>query len=340
MKVVLIDYLSPVGHIPIINFYIKKLYKKFDFIYLDSNIKNKVRKKKKIFFLKIRSSFIFRFIKILRLFKYFKNQNVKKIIMLSYEPYIILLLGFFMDLTCFKIFIFEHDTLNEKKLLKFLTIRFMNRDIIHLVYQNQQKKLLEKKFRRQAILTNHPIVKNSTKKSYNHNKKLILIPTRHHFKKELIVSFIKQNPQFNFCILVKKSNLKKKLFSSFSNVSLKEFIIERYINKADAIYLPLDPSVYRYRISSWVYKGIAYNKKIILENNIIYKFEKKRFPKHIILNKKRKINITNLYVNNDSEINKYNDQLIKKLKKIISNFKLKKLWRGGRVVEGARLESV
>lgn len=52
MKVVLIDYLSPVGHIPIINFYIKKLYKKFDFIYLDSNIKNKVRKKKKNIFFK------------------------------------------------------------------------------------------------------------------------------------------------------------------------------------------------------------------------------------------------------------------------------------------------
>ena len=57
-------------------------------------------------------------------------------------------------------------------------------------------------------------------------------------------------------------------------------------------------------ISSWVYKGIAYNKfKSILENNIIYKFEKKRFPNHICFN--------------DSEINKYNDQSIKKLKPLI-----------------------
>ena len=49
MKVVLIDYLSPIGHIPIINFYINRLYNKFDNIYLKDNIKNKVSKKKKKF---------------------------------------------------------------------------------------------------------------------------------------------------------------------------------------------------------------------------------------------------------------------------------------------------
>ena len=50
MKVVLIDYISPIGHIPIINFYINKLYNKFDNIYLEDNIKSKVSKKKKFFF--------------------------------------------------------------------------------------------------------------------------------------------------------------------------------------------------------------------------------------------------------------------------------------------------
>ena len=47
MKVVLVDYLSPIGHIPIINFYIKKLHNVFDNIYLEDNIKGKVTKKKK-----------------------------------------------------------------------------------------------------------------------------------------------------------------------------------------------------------------------------------------------------------------------------------------------------
>ena len=45
MKVVLIDYISPIVYIPIINFYINKLYNKFDNIYLEDNIKSKVSKK-------------------------------------------------------------------------------------------------------------------------------------------------------------------------------------------------------------------------------------------------------------------------------------------------------
>ena len=318
MKVVLIDYLSPIGHIPIINFYIKKLHNIFDNIYLEDNIEGKVTKKKKILYLKINSNIIFRFFQILKLFKNFKKQNVEKIVMLSYEPYIILLLGLFMDLSRFKIFIFEHDTLNQKKILKFLSIGFMSKKINHLVYQNQQKKIIETKFCRKAIFINHPIIKVSTIKRFNRKKKIILIPTRHHFKKKLIESFVAQNSKFNFCILVKKSNLKKKLFLNFKNVKLKEFINKEYINKVDAIYLPLDPLVYRYRISSWVYMGIAYNKKIILENNYIYRFEKKRFPNHIILNKKNNINIKNSSSNNNREIDKYNDLLIKNFKKIIN----------------------
>jgi len=317
MKVVLVDYLSPIGHIPIINFYIKKLHNVFDNIYLEDNIKGKV-KKKKILYLKINSNIIFRFFQILKLFKNFKKQNVEKIVMLSYEPYIILLLGLFMDLSRFKIFIFEHDTLNQKKILKFLSIGFMSKKINHLVYQNQQKKIIETKFCRKAIFINHPIIKVSTIKRFNRKKKIILIPTRHHFKKKLIESFVAQNSKFNFCILVKKSNLKKKLFLNFKNVKLKEFINKEYINEVDAIYLPLDPLVYRYRISSWVYMGIAYNKKIILENNSIYRFEKKRFPNYIILNKKNNINIKNSSSNNNREIDKYNDLLIKNFKKIIN----------------------
>lgn len=332
MKVVLIDYLSPIGHIPIINFYINRLYNKFDNIYLKDNIKNKVSKKKKIFFLKIHSSFIFRFFQILKLFKNFKTQNVEKIVMLSYEPYIILLIGLFMDLKRFKIFVFEHDTLNKKKMLKFLSIGFMNKKIVHLVFQNQQKKLLKTKFHRKAILTNHPIIKDFTNKLFNHKKKIILIPTRHHFKKKLIESFVEKNYKFNFCILVKKSNLKKGLFLNYKNVKLKEFIKKEYISEVDAIYLPLDPLVYRYRISSWVYMGIAYNKKIILDNNFIYRFEKKRFPNHIILNEKKNINLKNSSSNNNKEIDRYNDLLIKNLKTIIINSKFKKNRRDGRVV--------
>ena len=102
------------------------------------------------------------------------------------------------------------------------------------------------------------------------------------------------------------------------NIEIKEYITNKDITKICAIYLPLDPIVYKYRISSWVYMGIAFNKKIILDYNSIYKFEKKRFPNHIILNKKNNINIKNSSSNNNREIDKYNDLLIKNFKKIIN----------------------
>ena len=50
MRSVLIDYLTPKGHIPIINFYIKELNNEFKLIYLNENINTKKKKKKKFIF--------------------------------------------------------------------------------------------------------------------------------------------------------------------------------------------------------------------------------------------------------------------------------------------------
>ena len=316
MRSVLIDYLTPKGHIPIINFYIKELNNEFKLIYLNENINTKIKKKKNLFFLKIKKNFILRFFQILCLFKKFKKHKIKKILMLSYEPYIMFLLSLFINLSNFEIFVFEHDTLNPKNKFKFFLIRFLNKKITHLVYQSEQKKLLKFKFKRKAIITNHPIIKNSLNK-YETKKKIILIPTRHHFKKELINNFIKKNLKYNFIILAKSSNIKKNLFVLNQNIEIKEYITNKDIAKIFAIYLPLDPIVYKYRISSWVYMGIAYNKKIILDYNSIYKFEKKRFPSYIILNKPKNLELIKLQKNNINWINKYNNTLIKKLRKCI-----------------------
>ena len=122
------------------------------------------------------------------------------------------------------------------------------------------KKFLKEKFKRNAVFTNHPIIKLNKEKFKINNKKIILIPTRHHFKKNLIENFINQNKIFKFYILKKKSNIKKGLFKNFENVKLIEFIKEKDINKVIALYLPIDQEVYRYRVSAWLYKGIAYNK--------------------------------------------------------------------------------
>jgi len=294
MRSVLIDYLAPKGHIPIINFYIKELINEFKLIYLNENINTKIKKTKNLFFLKIKKNFILRFFQILCLFKKFKKQKIKKILMLSYEPYIMFLLSLFINLSNFQIFVFEHDTLNPKNKFKFYLIRFLNKKITHLVYQSEQKKLLKFKFKRKAIITNHPIIKNSLNK----------------YK-------IKKNLKYNFIILAKSSNIKKNLFVLNQNIEIKEYITNKDIAKIFAIYLPLDPIVYKYRISSWVYMGIAYNKKIILDYNSIYKFEKKRFPSYIILNKPKNLELIKLQKNNINWINKYNNTLIKKLRECI-----------------------
>ena len=63
--------------------------------------------------------------------------------------------------------------------------------------------------------------------------------------------------------------------------------------------------------------GIAYNKKILMENNDLYKFEKKRFPNYIVLNNNKIFNNFNSFVKKKINISKYNSLLITNLKKSI-----------------------
>ena len=229
------------------------------------------------------------------------------------------LLGLFIDLDYFKIFVFEHDTLNPKKKFKFFIINFLNKNISHLVYNLNSKKLLIDRFKRKAIFTNHPIMKIINNESCMQNKKIALIPTRHHFNKNNIKNFVKKNTELKFNILSKKSNIEKGLFNNFKNVKLFEFIDEKDIKNISFIYLPIDEEVYKYRVSAWLYKGIAYNKKIFMENNSLYKFEKKRFPNNVFLNSKKNLTTKYLVVKKKVNIFKYNLLLINDLKKSILN---------------------
>ena len=319
MKSALIDYLGPRGHVSITNFYIKNLENHFDSIYINSIIKNHIINKKKINFINFEKNFIFRFWSLLKLFLFLKNNKINKIVMLSYEPIDLFFLRIFLNLNYFKIFIFEHDTLNQKKILRFSLIKYLSRKIVHVVFTTQSKKLLKKKFNRKAMIVNLPIIKVKSNKEKIFKKKIILIPTRHHFSKRLIQNFINQNSEFYFYILSKKSNIQKKLFGNSNKIKLIEFIKNEDIKKMTAIYLPLDYNVYRYRISAWLYNGIAYNKKIILEQNNLYEYEKKRFPNYIILNKQVNFLKYNFKIKNKLNISKYNHKLIKTFKKSFFN---------------------
>lgn len=311
MKSALIDYLSPKGHVPIINFYIKNLENYFDTIHLNLKIKKDIINKKKVNFINFEKNFILRVWRLIKLFLFLKKNKINKVVMLSYEPIDLFFLGVFLNLNYFKIFIFEHDTLNQKKILRFSLIKFLSKRIVHVVFTPQSKKLLKKKFNRNSIIVNHPIIQINYFKENYIKKKIILIPTRHHFNIKLIYNFINKNSEFYFYILSKKSNIRKNLFRNFKKIKLIEFIKSEDINKITAIYLPLDEDIYRYRISAWLYNGLAYNKKIILEHNNLYKYEKKRFPNHIILNKNKGFIINNFKVKKKLNILKYNQILIK-----------------------------
>ena len=317
MRSALIDYLCPSGHIPIIQFYVTNLKEKFKNIYINSKIKNDLKNKKKIDFINIKNNFVFKILQLIKVFKFLKKNKINKILMLSYNPYDLFFLGLFVNLNDFKIFIFDHDTLNQNKIFKFFIINYLNKNITHIVYTPQKKKLLKFKFRRKAFISNHPIIKDKQYKKIKTNKKIILIPTRHHFRKSLIKNFININSGFYFYILSKKSNLKKNLFSKLKNIKLIEYIKDKDINKITGIYLPLDETVYKYRISAWLYKAIAFNKKIILENNNLYRFEKRRFPTYILLNKQTSFLNYNFKIKKAFKVNKYNSLLLKKLKRNI-----------------------
>ena len=142
MKSVLIDYLSPVGHLPIINFYIKNLENRLSSIHVNSKIKKNLKNNKKIDFVNFNKNFILRVFQLIKLFVFLKKKKIKKIIMLSYKPLDLIFLGICFNLSFFQIFIFEHDTLNQKKILRFFLIKYLNTNIIHLVFTSQSKKIL------------------------------------------------------------------------------------------------------------------------------------------------------------------------------------------------------
>ena len=47
MKTALIDYISPIGHVSLINFYLKNFENYFSLIFLNKNVKKSISSKKK-----------------------------------------------------------------------------------------------------------------------------------------------------------------------------------------------------------------------------------------------------------------------------------------------------
>lgn len=333
-KIALVDLQSPLGHLGIINFYTKSLKKNITYIFLNKKIRPYI-KQKNINFLLYRKNFFLRFLNIMVLCNYLISKDVKKILFLSYEVKFFFLISFYLRYKKIKFFLFEHDTLNLKKKFNFFFNKLIDRSAIRLVYTKNQYFFVKKFFKTDCYITNHPIIKDNKdlNKLYSNRdidlknlqknyKGFILIPSRFNINFSHLYSFVEKNNNFLFIVLSKKIKILK-------NIIFIENIRENIVKKVDAIYLPLNDLIYRYRVSSWIYKGISYNKKIILDKDFTYKFEKKRFDNFIFNTNESLDNIIRKKINiKKSFIENYNLKLVNDLKFLISNKKLER-WPSG-----------
>ena len=333
-KIGLVDLQSPLGHLGIINFYIKKLKKNIDYFFLNKKIRL-YTKEKKINFFVYRKNFFLRFLDFIVVCNFLISRNVKKIVFLSYEIKFFFLISLYLRYKKITIFLVEHDTLNLKKRLNFFLNKLVGRSVIRLVYTKNQYFFVKNFFRTNCYIINHPIIKNykNINKLYSNNdiklnkfrknyKGLILIPSRFNINFSHLYSYVEKNNEFLFVVLSKKIKILK-------NIIFFENIKENTIKKFDAIYLPLNDLVYRHRVSSWIYKGISYNKKIILDKDFTYKFEKKRFYNYIFNTSERLENIIRKKINiKKNFIKVYNLKLVNDLKSLINDKKLER-WPSG-----------
>ena len=333
-RLALVDLQSPLGHLGIINFYIKNLKKNISYTILNKKIRLYIKEKNINFSLYEKNIFL-RFLNVISVCNYLISKDIKKILFLSYEIKFFFLISFYLRYKKITVFLVEHDTLNLKKKFNFFFNKLIDRSVIRLVYTKNQYFFVKKYFKTDCYITNHPIIKdnkdlnklylntnidlNNLTKNY---KGLILIPSRFNINFSHLYSFVEKNKNFLFIALSKKvKNLK--------NIIFIENIREDIIKKVDAIYLPLNDLVYRYRASSWIYKGISYKKKIILENDFTYKFEKKRFNNFIFNASQSLKNIIKSKINiKKSFIKQYNLKLVNDLKVLINNKKLER-WPSG-----------
>lgn len=318
-KSAIVDLQCPLGHINLINFYIKNFRKDFDYVVLNKEIKKYIDNKNINFFL-YRGNIFLRLFFLVKVCNYLISKNVNKILFLSYDIKIFFLISFFLKLKKVKIIIIEHDTLNPKKKFYFFLNKLVSNFVIRLVYTKEKFYFVKKYFSSQVKIIDHPIIKDNKKFNklylnkkinFSTSKKIILIPSRFNIDFKFLYNFINNHKDILFLVLSKKVKI-------LNNIIFIKNIRDNIIKKINAVYLPLDNNVYRYRVSSWIYKTIAYNKIVILDKGFTYNFEKKRFG-NLIINTEEDINFflkKKLYISNKF-FNNYNLRLISNMKKVL-----------------------
>jgi hypothetical protein len=321
-KVAFVDLQCPLGHIYLIDFFIDKFKKNFDYIILNKKIE-KYLSNKNINFILYKDNIFLRLFSLLKICNYLVSKDIKKILFFSYDIKFFFFISFFLKLRKIQVILVEHDTLNPRTKFYFLLNKLISGSVTRLVYTKEQFYFVKKYLSQQVRIIDLPILKDNNKfnkvypinNKFNFNsfKKKILIPSRFNLDFKLLYDFINNHKNIQFFVLSKKIDI-------LDNVIFIENVRDNIIKKIDAVYLPINNKIYRYRVTSWLYKAIAYNKKIILDHGFTYNFEKKRFG-NLIANSSQDIDIfltKKIYIRQNF-IRDYNLRLISNIKKILND---------------------
>ena len=312
----IIDLHCPKGHYHLIYFYIKNLKKKNTYLVLNNNFKEFIKKKNTYYTKPFSSgfeSFIYSFYIVYVIIKL----NIKSVFFLSYDYRFYFITSFLLKYLKIKNFILEHDSIRSRfKNIFFQSL--ISKNTSRICYTSSIKLFIKRKLNHKKVyLTQHPILKDlqifsniyHDAKNMKINKKSVLVPVRFNPDPKIAIEFFKSNRNFKFYCFSKKLILNKNCYY-IKNIKISNLL------KFDYVFLPIKNSIYDLRVSSWIYKSIAYSKSIIVSPGKTFSQENKKFGSFIFNAKTFKYYNLNKF-KKKYNFKTYNQKLISNLKKII-----------------------
>tara|TARA_B100000212_G_scaffold135890_1_gene102250 strand:- start:11386 stop:12387 length:1002 start_codon:yes stop_codon:yes gene_type:complete len=291
-NIVLIEGMSPKGHILFNRFLIKILNNKKITAVLGSSI-YKSYEQLDIDLIKFDDSFQFSnriilttgFLKIsLKTLFDSKKNGVKKIYFLSYDLIALPIISFIALLLDLEIFVFEHNTIPNKFLKK--VFQYFNFGKVTRICFTPSAVEIFRNINQKTISVNHPILNHKITSEENLSYQTLKIKKK--LKTYEIVIFCPSGQSSIIDIEEKAKSYKNMLFIAKSDQrsDLENLITENYfqdysyvMSLSDFIYLPFD---YGSRISGPFFEAIFFNKKSILSNNIFRHFTLKEFNEFVL----------------------------------------------------------
>ena len=293
MKTAIVDLNCPIGHLNFIKFYLDKINRKKTYFFLNSNVRHFLSYKKTKY-LKI-LGMANMFTAYLKIIFYIKKNKFKSVIFLSYNYQFYFIISYILNFLKIKNVIIEHDSIRNRFKNNFLQ-NLISKKTIRLTYTNSIKNFIKKKYHHsQVYKINFPVLKDDNKYNsfYKRKKKIIinkkkiniLVPNRFNLDLDYAKYIITKFNIFNFYVVSKKLILNQNCFF-IESFNAKE------INNFDIVFLPINHSIYNLRLSSWIYKTIAYNKLILIKKSQTFHNESFFFREYLCNenNIKKKLN--------------------------------------------------